>query len=622
MDDMEMHGTPWMPGPVQFNAYREYECGQNTTAECEYYQGYWRFWYEADHRFALPTVAFFTVAILIFALANVFQQYAPQSFQRSPVVRRQKALARFLSYRAFRIQALNWNSGSIGILLLALVGTIFFMCMTLVPAPYYWPLTETLNYWGGSPPLATRSGWLSLGCMPFVFLTAGKSNFITAVTGVSHERLQVFHRWISYAFFITALLHTFPFIVYNIRTHQMVMQWNTNFDYWTGVVALLAQAWLTFASLGPLRTISYEFFKFSHFVAALVFMVFLFFHCGFTLSSWDYFVVTGVFFALSWLHRQLRVYFEHGINNHATVSLAANGFVCVRVPTKATWHVGQHFFVRFMTLGIHAASIHPFTACSLPSETNVESELVFYIRPRGGLTTRLARLAEARPGSTVRVLLDGPYGGVSMPKLEQCQRQLVIAGGSGAGWILPMLLAHIRRNDLVDRAESKEVSNNTMKIILATRDTPTRQWFERTLHEALAERGLSALPSGVEVEVHYTGSGEPGPISESASQEAEVHADPEKALSASHASPDSDSDSDVASNLKPSLKRVDGRPDLAALVRAEVASAPPNEQLGVFVCGPLSMQNDVSNAVAAAQLEIMKGASKEVYLHMEHFSWA
>jgi len=92
--------------------------------------------------------------------------------------------------------------------------------------------------------------------MPFVFLTAGKSNFITAVTGVSHEKLQVFHRWISYAFFVTALVHTFPFIVYNIKTHQMVMQWDTNFDYWTGVVALLAQAWLTFASLGPLRYVS------------------------------------------------------------------------------------------------------------------------------------------------------------------------------------------------------------------------------------------------------------------------------------------------------------------------------------------------------------------------------
>ncbi|TKA65859.1 hypothetical protein B0A55_07949 [Friedmanniomyces simplex] len=364
MDGMAIHGTPWMPGPVRLHEARDYQCSQNTTRECDYYQEYWHFWYEADHRFALPTVAFFTSIIILFAFAHAFQQLAPTSLQRTPIVRRTTALDRFLSYRVFRIRAWNWNSAPLGILLLSLVGTIYFACMTLVPSPYYWPLTETLNYWGGSPPLATRSGWLSLGCMPFVFLTAGKSNLITAVTGVSHEKLQVFHRWISYAFFVTALIHTFPFIVYNIRTYQMVMQWNTNFDYWTGVVALIAQAWLTFASISPLRAISYEWFKFSHFVAALVFMVFLFFHCGYTLSAWDYFIVTGVFFALSWLHRQLRIYFEHGVNSRATVSLAANGFVCVRVPTKAVWHVGQHFFVRFMTLGIHAASIHPFSGIS------------------------------------------------------------------------------------------------------------------------------------------------------------------------------------------------------------------------------------------------------------------
>jgi hypothetical protein len=31
---------------------------------------------------------------------------------------------------------------------------------------------------------------------------------------------------------------------------------------------------------------SYEWFKFSHFLAALVFVLFLFFHCDHTLSAW------------------------------------------------------------------------------------------------------------------------------------------------------------------------------------------------------------------------------------------------------------------------------------------------------------------------------------------------
>lgn len=140
--------------------------------------------------------------------------------------------------------------------------------MDLIPQPYYWPSLD----FGGSPPLGTRSGWLALGCMPFVLsvllhvlypshslltsdsATATKTNWITLLTGVSHERLQVFHRWIAYAFFILALLHTFPFIVYPIRFHDMQMHFKMSLlFYWTGIVALVFQAWLTFASHSAIR---------------------------------------------------------------------------------------------------------------------------------------------------------------------------------------------------------------------------------------------------------------------------------------------------------------------------------------------------------------------------------
>ncbi len=85
--------------------------------------------------------------------------------------------------------------------------------------------------------------------------TASKANWITLLIGVTHEKLQVFHRWISYAFFVLALMHTFPFFVYHIRMHDMVDQITTSntLFYWTGIVALIFQAWLTFASFSSFR---------------------------------------------------------------------------------------------------------------------------------------------------------------------------------------------------------------------------------------------------------------------------------------------------------------------------------------------------------------------------------
>lgn len=341
-----------------------------------------------------------------------------------------------------------------------------------------------------------------------------------------------------------------------------------------------------------------------------------------------YFIATGVIFSLSWLHRQLRIYFEHGIGHKANISLAPNGFICVRVPTEAVWHVGQHFFVRFLSFGLHAWTIHPFTACSLPEradlQDSVNSELVFYIRPQGGFTRRLARHAESHPNSSVRVLLDGPYGGVEMKKILQSQRQLVIAGGSGAGWLVPLIIAYLRRLEIEGGKASGSAAASTLRVVLATRDLATRQWFEETFRQLLSEFGLEKAPSGLEIELYYTGSIENTAAPKSTGQFLHKLEDPEKAPDTVNTRALHSSDSEVSSNMTKQLnaKTTDSRPDLSALIREEASLTPAHSQLGVFACGPLSMQSDVSSAVAAEQVDICKSAVKEVYLHMEHFSWA
>ena len=575
-------GIPWLGGPITLHAWRTYECTLDTKAECEYQEGYWRFWYEADHRYALPTIALFMAVILLFSLANLASVFSLHRTQ-TPWISKTKASFRFLSYRSYRIRALDWNSAPVGVLLLAGVGVIFFFSMTLAPKPYYWQS----SIYGSSPPIATRAGWMALGCMPFVFATAGKSSFITLVTGVAHEKLQVFHRWTSYTFFVLSLIHTFPFIIHNIEVGEMEMQWKMSVFYWTGAVALVAQAWLTFASWGPIRNLCYEWFKFSHFVAALIFMLFLFFHCDYTLSSWDYFIATGVLFAGSWLHRQSRIYFEHGIKHRASLSLSSNGFVQVSVPTKARWRVGQHFFVRFMSLGMHAWTIHPFTACSLPNwrrSDDSPSELVFFIRSRGGFTSRLARYIETHPNSSMRVLLDGPYGGVNMQRIQDSPRMLVIAGGSGAGWTLPFVSVFLRKLFVADKKDSA-ASRPSLKVILATRDVPTRHWYESEIRELLASASKEQR-SAIEIEIYYTGTWDNVEDSKAAGQFLQRLDEPEKAPDVTPARElydISDSSSQECSQPLREIRHLASRPDLPAIVQQEASLVSSDTSLGVFV---------------------------------------
>ena len=53
--------------------------------------------------------------------------------------------------------------------------------------------------------------------------------------------------------FVLALVHTFPFIIYDFGKGEMVKQWKTSVAYWTGVAALISQAYLTLMSLPFIR---------------------------------------------------------------------------------------------------------------------------------------------------------------------------------------------------------------------------------------------------------------------------------------------------------------------------------------------------------------------------------
>lgn len=170
-------------------------------------------------------------------------------------------------------------------MLLGIAGLVFFLSMVLGPKPYYWPDGTQIKY-GNSPPLATRSGYMALALLPFVLASATKLNLITLVTGISHEKIQPLHRWGAWAMFVLALVHTFPFVVFNIRRGTMREEWDTSVTYWTGVVAIIPQAYLTFFSVKTIRDRFYEFFKSTHLMAALVFVVFFFLHCDFTLTTW------------------------------------------------------------------------------------------------------------------------------------------------------------------------------------------------------------------------------------------------------------------------------------------------------------------------------------------------
>ncbi|KAJ5273511.1 hypothetical protein N7478_008636 [Penicillium angulare] len=610
-------GVPWLTQPPRFHSSRESKCKLN-PAQCAYIHGYWRNWYQGDHVYALGTVYFCCAMIGLFVLSNILVRYSPDWLKRTPVWRGIASMSRYLSYRGYSIPKLRYWSPSLGVLLLGMAGTGFFLGMTLGPQPYYWP---TDAHYGNSPPLANRTGWMALGLLPFVLVLSTKANMISMLTGISHEKLQVFHHWASYAMFVLALVHTFPFIIIHQRWHDLVYQWKTSVVYWTGVVAIIAQAYLTFMSLPFIRNRFYEYFKGTHMLAALVFIIFLFFHCNASLTSWDYFIATGALYLSCLAFSMSRTYLMNGLHK-ATIELLPSGLLRVSVPTAMNWHPGQHVFIRFLTSDLHLLTAHPFTISSVrrnPDETGTAPELVFYIKPRGGVTARLAAIANKIPGCSKTVLIEGPYGGVSAHHMASFDTILVIAGGSGGGFSLAMVDEVLRLSALESKGiEPVHDVRRNLQVVFSTRDTAMAEWYAAEIEDRLSHSTTftSDLDNGFEtaVSVHVTSRVNSNTSSPAIGFEKE----PGKMLP-----------TEVTTTGSFSLNvHRNARPDIAGLIARTVATSGSRgnhvgrkQRVGVLVCGPASMLHDTRNAAALAQKRVMDGEVEELYLHSEPFAW-
>jgi hypothetical protein len=274
-------------------------------------------------------------------------------------------------------------------------------------------------------------------------------------------------------------------------------------------------------------------------------------------------------------------------------------------------------------------------------EEKEKSELVFYIRHSYGLTQKLYDYAQKHPGSAVPVLVDGPYGGINMQRFNEADRLLVVAGGSGAGWILSFLELFCRRSAAprnetatdsheasaqVERATISPHQYRSLRIVLATRDIASRTWFLSTVNELLAKCLTTPESPAISIEVHLTGEAERAISVPKLGLDSKEVPDPEISTKPSSSSSSSSGNIDFAPKSEiqaaPS-KELSGRPDLPSLIKKEGETAAESRSaLSVYVCGPGGMLNDVRNAVAQENVGILGGGrGGSVYLHSEHFSW-
>lgn len=233
--------------------------------------------------------------------------------------------------------------------------------------------------------------------------------------------------------------------------------------------------------------------------------------------------------------------------------------------------------------------------------------MVFYVRVRKGFTRRLARMAAKSPEAAVPVLLDGPYGGVGHKWAEDISHIVAFGGGAGAGFVLALA------QDFLRRTKDNVAGSPTMSVSLASRDSTLKSWFTSALIEAGDDLSYNAddVASRLRLEFHDTSE---NAIGAAPSQNDMRTPSDKEAGGSDKASEQSSSGNTSLGNLSK------GRPDIRVFGRKAVAEH--NGKVGLIVCGPASMVDDVASVAASAQANVWKkdqGAA-EVWFHTETFS--
>lgn len=401
------------------------------------------------------------------------------------------AFFRFIFYRPIR--QINIRKGwrplvfpSLSVVVIVISALAVGVLYSCLPQPLFW---DSIAY--GSPPLAVRSGMLAVALLPWIVALSMKANFITMITGIGHERLNVLHRWAAYICLILSIIHTVPFYVTPVwdkgarRVFEDFFKQEGFYAYGTGIAALVPLGFLCLHSIGPLRHRMYELFVSLHVPVAMVFLGMMFWHCHNYLTSWHYLYTTLAIWLLSYFTRLFYLNWTRPgrlswlIGDEAAITLMPENAIKVTIPTQVRWRPGQYIYLRMP--GISVFENHPFTIASLcdedfPSEYGEGyRDMVIVFRPFGGFTNKVRQAAlEHGPWHTYRAFIDGPYGGMQR-RIEAFDDVVLIAGGSGITAIISQLLT------LIKKMRDGKAATRKIHVIWALKRPETMEWFKEEL---------------------------------------------------------------------------------------------------------------------------------------------
>ncbi|KAK6213703.1 ferric reductase transmembrane component 4 [Colletotrichum tabaci] len=209
-----------------------------------------------------------------------------------------------------------------------------------------------------------RAGVLAFANFVAIFLFSSRNNVLLWLTDWSHSTFLLLHRWVAYACIGQTVLHSTLMWYYYAEWSDWVAESKLPYWYW-GIIGTLALCLILPLSVLPIRRRVYEAFLAGHQVLAVLVLVACFLHIWYLFEyKWGYEIwiyIAGGLWGLDRILRVLRVV-RNGICT-ATVSIADSQGDYMRVEIEGIAAEG-HVYLYFPTLSWRFWENHPFSVLS------------------------------------------------------------------------------------------------------------------------------------------------------------------------------------------------------------------------------------------------------------------
>ncbi|KAG0150871.1 hypothetical protein CROQUDRAFT_57492 [Cronartium quercuum f. sp. fusiforme G11] len=339
-----------------------------------------------------------------------------------------------------------------------------------------------------------------------------------SLVGKSYEKINLFHRFVGRIVTVLVTLHGALFL--KMYLNGMI---KNMLAMYSGVAMWLALVLMSITSLKPIRRRAYSLFYWIHLLGYLTIFGVGMVHSPF-LRPYIGSAISLHLISLFWQAQKVK--FENAI-----LTALPGKYVMIEIVTlRSGWKAGQHVRIRFLGDLAHCFESHPFTIAS-----HVGTHLVLYAKVVGSFTRTLYARAESTQnlgsvhvdfsGSpdvdkihsqsskdeeigirdkkelhnsgitefTVKLSIQGPYGGMGSNSIREFGNVFLCVGGSGISYLTSTIF------DLVTAKMNGKCSTKRIRALYVLREWDVAQYFGQLLKDQV-ERGTVC---GIELELIF-----------------------------------------------------------------------------------------------------------------------